>query len=439
MAKKINKTVAVIGIVLFLLSIIGGVAIFSVQQTAFEQFKGNVGLPLTVSYDCQEIPEEIKSVSLEPKIGWFTTTPDEVSLYCGQQNMQGYYPSGCEYELKGLAQYQVCDANDVNCGKSLNYLSEVDEQQTKQVTITSSQKLFVKGYKDSGYTITPRPFRLVTQSPTQGKFIVEKEQGCTLISKGTLFQYEKDGKITNLDQYDLKPADKPISVVIGTIQVTGDLKNIIYHPITNKVVWVTDSPNGVVVCPTFDQDGQKFVNQLDCKKDAEIFCLPSNPACSDSGNEVVEKVGEGKACSNFGGVINGFVPVSANERCEVKCVDGKTSINQNNCKVIETSSAGCPSDRPFLSEGKCVTKLSKEILEKNTCASEGKVWQTEESVSCDLLCKIGLSEPVKVTNAFCEDKPTTTYIIIGLVALFGLLLFTQPKPQQAQDFINKGK
>ncbi len=428
--RKRNRLLFGIGIFLLLAT---AIATFSyvgfVQQTAFESFTGNVVLPLTAFYECEAQFPVTQHKDFQDS-GFFVVNPEEMEVFCGRGNVQGFFPEGCDYSLNGLLEYNVCDVDDDTCDELTTFgtpFTRLDAGQSKTINIKSNQKMALRGFDGSSYDLSATPFALEVTSPTSGKFVAPSEDQCSLIERDILFQLDEEGRVIDFDRFELKPQDAPINVVVGGISVT-DPKNVIFHPTTGEVVYVKQFVDGIKVCETFVQDGLRFVNLQRCEADAEIFCLPQNPACSDSGNDIVDNPGEGKSCSELTGIIDGFVPVSATERCLIQCVDGTTQIDNDNCVTIETSSAQCPSDRPFLIGNKCVSASTQENTQANVCENEGGTWVQRQTSQCGFLCSIGLGQPDVTTDSFCKQPNTTLIIILVISALIIItILLTQPK------------
>jgi hypothetical protein len=430
MLKKKTKNVLVgSGVVLILISIFLSVYYFGfVQQTSFTQYTGNVVLPLTAFYECKAQFPTTKSYTFQPS-GFFVVTPDEKTGYCGRNDVQGYFPEGCEYTLQsgtfsgassgGILEYEVCNVDEEKCGESTVFskrTTTLSGGAIKKIVLLSSQRLYMKGYQSTSYSLRAVPYALESTSPTQGKFIAPSEDQCRLIQTDVLFQFDAAGRVINFDSFQLKPQDKPINVVVGGVSVV-DPKNVIYHPLTGEIVYVKDSATGIQVCKTVVVDGKRWVNLQQCQQDAEIFCLPSNPACSDSGNDIVNNPGEGKSCGLLTGIIDGYVPVSATERCLIQCVDGVTKIDKSNCIEIKTTSAECPSDRPLLIGNKCVAPSQADNELANQCESGGGTWVQKETSECGFLCSIGFSKAIVTQESFCRGNQGGLYLTIVVASL----------------------
>jgi len=424
MVKKGLLIFGIVGLVI-VLGIIGTIAY--VQQTAFKPFTGSTMLPLVETFDCVERPQPVREFELV-KESFFGTA--KTSVYCGKANLPGYFPLGCEYVIESdSADIYICPADtegskDCKLKKSLGGVFIISDVKYNQ-KIFHSERLYIIGSSDTKVSITPRPFVLELTSPTRGKLI--GINGCTIIQLEVLFKLEESGKVIDFDKFELKPQDIPLNVVIGGINV-DEPKNVIYHPTTGAIVYVTQDILGVKVCSTFEEDGVRFINQYECHyDDPEIFCLPSNPACGDSGNEVLDNPGEGKTCSKYTNIINSYVPVSADERCLIKCdpATGQTFIDETECVKITISEKECPAERPFLVSGKCVTKKEQDNLLRNECEKEGGTWIEEEKETCGLFCTMGLANPTISKESYCDKPNWVLYIVLALFALVFVWVITK--------------
>ena len=411
-----NKPLLYVGLAGLLLTLVAGAFFINVEQTSFKEFKGDVQLPVAESYAC--ISKQVISKSYDFKGGIFSSA-DKQTGYCGQQNLPGYFPEGCSYTFSNTGvsglKYKVCQI-DQEC--EIKFLDPNTLPGTK-VTIHSNEKIEMEGKSGWKYTVDARAYGLDRISPIEGRFFTKD---CSLIQKDILYTLDAQGKPVDLDRLDLKPFESTINVINGGITVPDPL-NVIYHPKTGEIVYVKEFPSGIKVCPTYVADGKRFYDVNKCTSDSEVFCLPSNPACGDQGNTVVNP-GEGKLCGSYKGIIGQYVPVSATEKCLVECASGGTKINEGQCQARITSAAECPSERPFLIGDSCVASSNKEAALATECKNDGGTWVQKETKECGILCNLGIAETTTSTESFCKQPNYLVYIILGFAAIIFTLLIT---------------
>lgn len=338
--KKLQMYLAIS--LLLIVGLVIGVTQFAVYSKA-----GTYYLPLYTTIYCAKLE------------GFTTGTWDldssssaSYNFYCGENNLKGYYPYGCDYTV-----YKNDNKLGVfvrtSSGQEFDMSSLVNTQQRdikiQQGEYISVQYTGLKSLLDVGDVV------IKTQSQGYGLRFnsadgkVAQAGTCDIDQVSSYKGTFKDQKAT--DANNVLPIGKFEYIIIGQSPVKDPID------IINKdgqAVYIGKTGG---YYPTFSENNNIYVDTRPDSfiEDSCIKCIPSQGMC-----EAVNGCTQPKAtispsdCSKYrGGMLNTYVYVGNNKECTQTCDDTGKLITTSTCREI----VKCTAEKPYYDQ------------DRNTCVS----------------------------------------------------------------------
>lgn len=389
----------------------------------------------------------------------FSLSTNTFDMECNEKAVDGKsgdFLDGCNFKVitdSGTPlKFQKCNKENI-CSDSVSYTMTCDYPSgfnTKLSASCSTQKLNPIHIDRGGKLIFyPRVF-------VNTEIEVNNQQYCLKISNPVGDNLELAGCNTDLlqsesDYKDLAVSSKdksniPLSGALGiNFQIQkafygylqfGSPADLIKNPETGKVVFMIKKPQALLACSTeLDSNGIYIVNDNECTENHPFECLPSGTNCDPFTGKIVKTVAKA-SCAGSQSVhqyVNGEYKL-----CEYSCKDGKFGTPV--CNTVEQvgllEGSPCAQNEGYDAiTKKCYAK--NVVDESKKCEKEGGSLVKKDTSVCGFSCNIGLSEPTKSTETFCQKPNYLGYILLGAFGLIALMLLFGGSKQQPQQIIRR--